>query len=353
MEEGVPTMGLTQRKRQILKRVVEDYINNAEPVGSKAIAEEMGGAISSATVRNELADLVEMGYLEQPHTSAGRVPSPKGYRLYVNEMMERHTLSEQETEQIDASLRGKLSALDSVVSQAGQIVNYPAYGVTMGKGEMTVSRFELIAVDEKSFIAVVMLSNNVVRSQVQQSPLPVQAQKLNDLKHLLNTHFVSQTAREMNGHLMNLSDQVTPDLFMVMSKTVEFAVDELERANARAVATAGAGQILKMPEYRDVDRAQELMTFFVDNKEKLPVSEDGQPLQILIGPENVSEALRDTSVVMASYDIGEGMRGVVGVVGPTRMDYAKVTARLSYFADSLTKMFGKRELPENGKEQKE
>ena len=122
-------MDLTERKKQILKRVVEDYIAAAEPVGSKALAEEMGGSVSSATIRNELADLVEMGYLEQPHTSAGRVPSPKGYRLYVNELMEKREVSETEAEEINEQLKSKLGGTDSVIARAGQIVssivNYP------------------------------------------------------------------------------------------------------------------------------------------------------------------------------------------------------------------------------------
>ena len=129
-------MDLTERKKQILKRVVEDYIAAAEPVGSKALAEEMGGSVSSATIRNELADLVEMGYLEQPHTSAGRVPSPKGYRLYVNELMEKREVSETEAEEINEQLKSKLSGTDSVIAKAGQmvssIVNYPVYSVTGG-----------------------------------------------------------------------------------------------------------------------------------------------------------------------------------------------------------------------------
>ena len=153
-------MELTERKKQILKRVVEDYIAAAEPVGSKVLCEEMGGSISSATIRNELADLVEMGYLEQPHTSAGRVPSPKGYRLYVNELMEQHELSEAETRKINETLHGKLAGIDNVMSQAGQmvssIVNYPTYTVTAGRKELSVKRFELVSVDEKSFIVVVM-----------------------------------------------------------------------------------------------------------------------------------------------------------------------------------------------------
>ena len=129
-------MDLTERKKQILKRVVEDYIAAAEPVGSKALAEEMGGSVSSATIRNELADLVEMGYLEQPHTSAGRVPSPKGYRLYVNELMEKREVSETEAEEINEQLKSKLSGTDSVIAKAGQmvssIVNYPVYSVADG-----------------------------------------------------------------------------------------------------------------------------------------------------------------------------------------------------------------------------
>ena len=338
-------MELTERKKQILKRVVEDYIAAAEPVGSKALCEEMGGALSSATIRNELADLVEMGYLEQPHTSAGRVPSPRGYRLYVNELMEKRTLGADEERTINETLRH--SGIDNVMSKAGQmvsaLVNYPTYTVTAGRGEVSVKRFELVPVDAQSFIVVVMTGDDRVKSQLQHSALPFEGEKLSDLKHLLNTHFANHSRAEMSAHLMSLSDQLSPELFLVVSKAVEYAMEVLEESGRRDVVTSGASQLLKMPEYRDVDKAHELVTFLVDNKESLPVPEDDAPLKILIGPENVNEALKETSVVVASYDIGDGMRGLVGVVGPTRMDYATVTARLSYFAESLTKMFGKSE----------
>lgn len=347
-------MELTARKRQILKRVVEDYIAAAEPVGSKALAEEMGGAVSSATIRNELADLVEMGYLEQPHTSAGRVPSPKGYRLYVNELMEQRAVSDAEAEEINAQLRETLSGTDNVLAKAGQmvssLVNYPVYSVTGGKKERSVKRFELIAVDERSFIVVVMSEDNRVKSQLQRAELPFTAQQLSDVSELLNAHFTLQSADAMNARLMSVSSQLPPELFLVASKAVEYAVSVLEQSGQRSVETAGASQILKMPEYRDLDKAHELVTFLVDNKEQLPVPDDGAPLKVLIGPENVNEALKETSVVVASYDIGDGMRGLVGVVGPTRMDYASVLARLSYFAESLTRMFGKNELPPTGED---
>lgn len=341
-------MELSERKKQILKRVVESYIDSAEPVGSKAVAQAMG--VSSATIRNEFAELCDMGYLDQPHTSAGRVPSPKGYRLYVNELMERKALSPQEAAGIDETLRGKLESAGGAMTNAGalvsSLVNYPAYTVTSGNAGLTVERFELLGVDERSFITVVMTSDKNVKSQLQHSALDFDAGRLGELKNLLNTHFTRRTRSEMSEKLMEVSEELSPELFLVLSKTVEYASAILDEAGRRDVKTTGASRILTMPEYRDVDRAHELMTFLVDNKENLPVPEDGAPLQILIGPENVSEALRDTSVVVASYDIGDGMRGLVGVVGPTRMDYATVTARLSYFADCLTRMFGKSaELP--------
>ena len=169
--------------------------------------------------------------------------------------------------------------------------------------------------------------------------------------NLLNTHFTGISVDEMNQELMNVAEQVPPQLFLLLSQTIAYAVDALEEASQREIVPAGASQLLKLPEFRDADKAHELMSFLADRKESLPMPEDG-PMKILIGPENVTEALKDTSVVVASYDIGDEMRGLIGVVGPTRMDYATVAARLSGFADGLTRLFGKQELPpkEEGKE---
>ena len=341
-------MELTERKRQILKVVVEDYIRSAEPVGSKAIAARMGGSVSSATIRNELADLVDMGYLEQPHTSAGRIPSPKGYRLYVNELMEQQKLSIAETEKINQSLQMKMEELDRVISQAGRavssFVNYPAYVAAAGKKRMTARRFDLLPVDERSCIVVMMMSDSRVKSQLLRLQLKVDLEQLPALVGVLNSHFTGISTEEMNQRLMDIAEQVPPQLFLLLAQTVGYAVDALDEAGQREIITAGANQLLKLPEFRDADKAHELMSFLSDSKENLPMPEDG-PMKILIGPENVSEALKDTSVVVASYDIGDDMRGLIGVVGPTRMDYATVAARLSGFAEGLTRLFGKQELP--------
>ena len=332
-------MELTDRKKQILKVVVEDYVRTAEPVGSKAIAAEMGG-VSSATIRNELSDLTELGYLEQPHTSAGRVPSPKGYRLYVNELMERQRLSIAETERINQSLQMRMEELDRVIS----LMNYPAYVAATGKKQMTARRFELLPVDEHSCIVVMMMGDNRVKSQLLRMQLKVDTEQMPTLVNLLNSNFTGISADEMNRRLMDVSEQVTPQMFLLLSQTIAYAADVLEEAGQKEVFTVGTSQLLKLPEFRDADKAHQLMSFLSDSKENLPVPDEG-PMKILIGPENVSEALQDTSVVVASYDIGNDMRGLIGVVGPTRMDYGTVAARLSGFAEGLTRLFGKQELP--------
>ena len=338
-------MELTARKKQILKVVTERYIDAAEPVGSKFIAQAMGGAVSSATIRNELADLVELGYLEQPHTSAGRVPSPKGYRLYVNELMERRSVSDQEAAQINEALGGKMRELDSVIAQAGQmvssLVSYPAYAAAVGKSSVTVRRYDLLPVDQESFIAVVMTDDSRVKSQLLRSQLPVGAEQLSALANLLNTHFTGAGGAEMGEKLMGLTGQLPPEMFMPLSAAIEYASAVIDQSGRNQVFAAGQTQLLRQPEFQDPIRADGLMSLLTDQRAELPVLDADTPMQILIGPENVNEALKDASVVVASYDIGDNMRGLIGVVGPTRMDYAAVAARLSYFAESLSKMFGK------------
>ena len=348
-------MELTDRKKQILKVVVEDYVRTAEPVGSKAIAAEMGG-VSSATIRNELSDLTELGYLEQPHTSAGRVPSPKGYRLYVNELMERQRLSIAETERINQSLQTKMEELDRVISQAGRAVsslmNYPAYVAASGKKQMTARRFELLPVDESGCILVLMTNDERVKSQLLHLQLKVPGEKLPVVTSLLNNHFAGISAEEMNRRLMDVSEQLAPAMFLLLSQIVSYTTRVLEEANRKEVRTVGASQLLKLPEFRDADKAHQLMSFLAEEKEALPAPDEQSAMKILIGPENVSEALQDTSVVVASYDIGDDMRGLIGVVGPTRMDYGAVAARLSGFAEGLTRLFGKQELPPKEDESK-
>ena len=341
-------MDLTERKKKILRAVVESYIRTAEPVGSKAILELADLKVSSATIRNELSDLTEMGYLEQPHTSAGRVPSPKGYRLYVNELMEEQRLSLEETKQINDALHLKMQELDKVIDQAGrmvsQLTNYPAFALAGERRRTTIRRYDLIMVDTNSFIVVVMTDSNVVKNKLIRLPTDLSQPQLQMLTTLLNASFVGKSLEELTPELMRVAEHAAGSAYGLISLVVSFAMDVLDSLEHSPVYTAGTSHILDHPEYRDVGKAQKLMSYLTEDQSlanvlDLPaLNEDNT--KILIGPENVADELKDTSVVLASYDIGDGMKGVIGVVGPTRMDYAKVAAKLSYVADGLSKLFG-------------
>ena len=260
-------MELTERKKKVLRSVVDLYIRTAEPVGSKAITALPDMQYSSATIRNEMADLTAMGYLEQPHTSAGRIPSAAGYRLYVDELMADYRLSMDETKSINVAIEEKMQKVDKMVEKVAKLVSQatdlPAISMASRYAGATIRRFELILAGQGS----------------------------------------------------------------------------------TNMAVAGQMRILGHPEYRDVDKAQRLMSSLdAEALSNLPaVMQNQNGTKVLVGPENVAQELKDTSVVMTKFDIGDGMQGMIGVVGPTRMDYAKVTARLSYFAESLSKMFAKPE----------
>jgi len=345
-------MGLTDRKKRILRAIVETYIATAEPVGSKAVAEAAGLDVSTATIRNEMADLTELGYLEQPHTSAGRIPSPKGYRLYVNELMDRQQLTIQETERINQALNLKIEELDRYLDKAGkmlsQISDYPVFTAAASVERVTVKRFDLLMVEENAFIAVVMTDSSAVRNKLIRTPGVLSEPQVQMLSAVLNNSFVGLPREELEAVLDKMEPRTAPGAFQLIALAVRFAEEVLSEQQQRRVHTAGITHLLEHPEYKSLDKAKPLMTYLSEEEEaaRLPAALDkSKNMQVLIGPENISEALKDTSVVMASYDIGDNMRGVIGVVGPTRMDYAKVTARLSYFADSMTRMFGKGELP--------
>ena len=202
-------MDISPRKKKILAAVVDEYIRTAEPVGSKTIAATAGLGCSSATIRNEMATLEKMGYLEQPHTSAGRVPSPLGYRFYVNELMEEHKLTLQETERINQAMDLKMRELDRVIDQAGKLVsrftNYPSFALTAGRERVFIVRFDLLMVSDNSFIAVAMTNTKVVKNKLIHLPTDITEPQLQLLNALLNTSFTGKTLKELTPDLMQVA----------------------------------------------------------------------------------------------------------------------------------------------------
>lgn len=349
-------MDLSERKKKILRAVIEQYIQTAEPVGSKAIVQHSGLKVSSATIRNDMAELEELQLLEQPHTSAGRIPSPLGYRFYVNELMEEHRLTLQETQSINEALHLKIKEMDQVMTEAGKIVSqitrYPTFALTTGSGQTTISRFELLIVDRNAFIVVILTNSQVVKNKLIRLPKEISDTQMQLLNTLLNASFTGKTIEEINLELIRTSSHANGEAYELIRTVVVYAIEILQELEGKTVHTTGITNLLAHPEYQSLDSAGPLMNFLSGWEDSLEISPPkDQPVQILIGPENVTQELKNSSIIMACYDIGENMQGVIGVVGPTRMDYAKLAARLSYFAEGLSRLFGKAELSEPDNEE--
>lgn len=344
-------MEISDRKKKILGAIIDCYVETAEPVGSKSIAENAGLGLSSATIRNEMAELTSMGYLEQPHTSAGRVPSPKGYRLYVNELMQQHRLSLEETETINRGLSQKMQELDKLMSDVGRLTSnltsYPAYALAV-PAAVTIKRFDIIYIDANTFIIVAMLSNNTVKNKLIHLPFSVQQAMVNKLSAVFNASFTGITEDKVTELLINSTERAVGDTYGLVAVITGFVLEVLSESSAGEAFVAGAPRLLSQPEYRDPEKAHRLMNFLSDSERlrELPnVVSVGDDVKVLIGPENVAEELKDSSVVMASYNAGDNMQGLIGVVGPTRMDYSKVAAKLSYIASGLSRLFGSGDTP--------
>jgi len=345
-------MELTERKKKVLRTIVDLYIRTAEPVGSKVIAELPDMNFSSATIRNDMADLTAMGYLEQPHTSAGRIPSAAGYRLYVDELMASYRLSLDEANTINTAIEEKMQRVDKLMEKVAKLVSQatdlPAISVASRAGSAVVKRFDLILAGSGSFILVMMLSNDQVVNKLIKLPLDVGENDLKLLSAVLNATMVQLPAEEFTPGLMERLINSAGAASSLVPIIVDFTAETLRSQNSTNMAVAGQARLLQHPEYHDVQKAQRMLTSLdEDTLSTLPaVMQGSNGTKVLVGPENVAEELKDTSVVMTKFDIGDGLQGMIGVVGPTRMDYAKVTARLSYFAESLSKMFAKPEQPQ-------
>ena len=345
-------MELTDRKKKVLRSIVDLYIRTAEPVGSKAIAALPDMNYSSATIRNEMADLTTLGYLEQPHTSAGRIPSAAGYRLYVDELMAEYRLSLDETKSINIAIEEKMQRVDKMVEKVAKLVSQatdlPAISVASRSRGTSVSRFDLILAGQGSIILVVMLSNDEVVNKLIRLPVSLSETELKLLCAVLNAAMTGIPAEEFTPELLEKVMNAAGSAASLVPVIVDFTTDTLRRSGSTNMAVAGHSRLLGLPEYRDVDKAQRVMASIdEDTLSNLPaVMMNERGTKVLVGPENVADELKDTSVVMTKFDIGDGLQGMIGVVGPTRMDYAKVTARLSYFAESLSKMFAKPEQPQ-------
>lgn len=337
-------MELSDRKRSILRAIINDYVETAEPVGSKAIAGHDEINFSSATIRNEMSELEEMGLLDKPHTSAGRVPSTLGYRVYVDELMHRYRLTLQEVSALNRALSGKLKELDRLVFEAGRIAaditNYASVSVSPRFTQTIIKRLDLIPVDACSAVAVVVTSAGIVKNKMLFSQTPADENAVYILARMLNAAFANVPLDEYMREKFATIEREAGDAACFVRPLRDFILEIFEISERPEVYISGTSKLLNHPEYHDVEKAQRLLSYLNDHPESAGIAPAQMPgmIKISIGQENAAEPLRDASMVYVSYKLGDGATGIVGIIGPTRMNYSKVAARLRYFADGITRL---------------
>ena len=344
-------MELFERKKQILKAIIGDYIRTAEPVGSKALAEGHALPFSSATIRNEMSELEEMGYLEKPHTSAGRIPSPQGYRLYVDELMEQPAdTGEDEDAALQPMLRTKVRELDRLIQEAGRLIssltNYASVAITPALTQISIRQFEIIAVDKMNFVIVVVTDSGTVKNKMVRTMADVSKDEAELLTYVLNQTLTGLPLSHITAERFDIVRRAA-GLSALLAPVAEYVAELIEELSDQKVFLEGTNKLLRFPEYRDLHKAQALLDYMEDDrKHLLPATRKIDGIQFFIGPENGANPLRETSAIYAKYDIGTIGQGMIGIVGPTRMDYAKLSAQLSRFAKGLNRLIAETFLDE-------
>lgn len=332
---------LSDRKKVILKAVIDEYVQSAAPVGSKSIAERLGLGVSPATVRNEMADLEEMGYLSSPHTSAGRVPTHAGYRIYVNELMNNYHLTSGETEQYDKLLKLRIQELDRLFGDAGrllsQLTRYAALTVVPHFDSEILRRIEIIPCDVCSYIIVVVTVSGSVRNKLCRTRAIIPEEDVQALVRALNANLSGLAPASITlSHVAAVEAAVTESARELYAAAMGYLKEIAQTPSTAEVRFGGASNLLGFPEYRDVEKAKLILDFLSNPGDpswlSVPADTD---VAVRIGSENAPEPLKESSILVAGFPISGNRKGFVGIVGPTRMDYERMTARLKYFAEGL------------------
>ena len=344
-------MELDERKCKILQAVIRNYLETGEPVGSRTISKYTDLNLSSATIRNEMSDLEEMGYIIQPHTSAGRIPSDKGYRFYVDTMLEE---KEREVDELKGLLTQKDEKMDTLLKRVARVLaantNYAAMITAPQYRGNKLKFIQLSRVDARQLLAVIVVEGNVIKNTILNVDEMLDDETLLKLNILLNTHLNGLSIEEINLAMISALKQQAGIHSSIVGEVIDAVAEAIKSDEDLKIYTSGANNILKYPELTDNrEKASELINVF-EEKQTLTelVSENladdnGTGIQVYIGNEMPVQSMKDCSVVTATYELGEGMRGTIGIIGPKRMDYDKVVGTLKTLMNQLDTLYHKEE----------
>lgn len=341
-------MQLDERKTKILQAIIRNYLETGEPVGSRTISKYTDLNLSSATIRNEMADLEEMGYIIQPHTSAGRIPSDKGYRFYVDTMMES---KEREVVEMKEMLLERQDKMEQMLQQMAKVLAQNTQYATMVSSPQThrnkVKFIQLSRVDEGQILAVIVVEGNVIKNNILSVTQELNDETLLKLNILLNTHLNGLSMEEINLGMISALKQQAGIHSDIVSEVMDAVAEAIKADEDLEIYTSGANNIFRYPELADQSKASELINTFEEKRQLSGLiqdvlqNEESTGIQVYIGDETPVQSMKDCSVVTATYELGEGMKGTIGIIGPKRMDYDKVIGTLRTIQGQLDELYHK------------
>ena len=338
-------MGLDDRKMQILKAIIDDYITTAAPVGSRTVSRHTALGLSSATIRNEMYDLKELGLLQQPHTSAGSMPTDKAYRLYVSSIMQKVELTEEERQELLKHFSVRLDNMEAIIKQTAVILssatNYMSIVMAPQLSDTKLKRIQLIHISDGKALLIIVTTSGLLKNTMIEIPEDVTPDYLDRIS-------VMMTERFQGCKLRDVSENLIYDLFSElgemreqfrMASSIANGVQETYKGSA-TVEMSGADRLLSLPEFSDIESARELMSAIEHKETFVALLSDAMSveLSVTIGSDNVDPKLKNSSVVTATYRLHGEPVGSFGVVGPTRMDYARVLAVLKFLGSAMSTM---------------
>jgi len=345
-------MDINERKRKILHSIINEYIKSAEPIGSRHVAKSLDMGLSSATIRNEMADLEEMGYLEQPHTSAGRIPSDKGYRLYVDSLMNSGDLTVNDLTMLGSFLELKLGQIDKIIQRASvilsELTHYTAVLTTPEMKRGAIKTVELVPIDASSALIILVTNEGVMKNKRVLLPSGADSEFLHSFSALLKEKLSGLTLDEINATTISEIRRAMQAHFELLFPVLDFIADIIDDVRAETeIYTSGATNIFNYPEYRDVEKAKEFLDFLGDKdsvvkifgpSEKEQPKEDASGITVRIGSENDLDIMRKSSLITANYYIGNKVMGKVGIIGPTRMNYSHTITKIKEISAILNRL---------------
>lgn len=334
---------MDERKLRILEAIIKDYIQTGEPVGSRTIAKKYDLGVSSATIRNEMADLEELGYIEQLHTSSGRIPSDKGYRLYVDKLMQLAALSPEEELIIKSQmLTSALYELDRIVKEATILLSQLTKMASIVKApsikKSFIKRIQLMNIDKNNILAVIITDSGIIRNNIIKLKHAVDGRSLEKLNSLLNIRLIGLTVEDIDLEVIN---NLREDLYGyddIFNALIPALYESLKSMEPSKVYSQGTTNIFNYPEYNDIDKARDFLNFIGDEKNiqsLLKERDKSKSLTVSIGGENFLEGVRDCTIITSVYRLNDRPLGYIGIVGPRRMNYDKVISVLSEVVKEL------------------